>query len=181
MEINVSADEVKVISIIKEIQAAIDNGDEKKIESCINDIAGNVREILKDCKKQSIVCLIIRLLNKIALELSGIDLCTYLVFNHDLVECSNELEYEKYVLRELSKHLKNCNRRKEYDKLVLCFAILLDVVKLHDDSCEKFRTSSKVWSNNIRGINYIPVSRNDKMDELKESIDSSLNILRKRK
>ena len=47
-------------------------------------MACNVREEFRDCKKQAIVCLIIRFLNKIALELSGIDLSTYLVFAQTL-------------------------------------------------------------------------------------------------
>lgn len=179
MEINVSANDKKVISIIKEIQVAIDNGDELKLEAYINDMACNVREEFKDCKKQTIVCFAIRLLNKITLELSGIELCTYLAFNHDLVECSNELEYEKYVLRELRKYLKNCNRNKEYDNLILAFAILLDVVKLHDDSCEKVRTSSKVWSNNIKGINYIPVVNSINRNGIKDSIDVGIKELKR--
>ena len=179
MEIKVSADDVKVISIIKGIQDSIDNGDELKLDAYINDMACNVREELKYCKKQAIVCLIIRFLNKIALELSGIDLSTYLVFNHDFVECSNELEYEKYVLRELRKYLKNCNRNKKYDNLILSFAILLDVVKLHGDSCEKVRTSSKVWSNNIKGINYIPVVNSINRDCIKNSIDVGIKELKR--
>ena len=179
MEIKVSADDVKVISIIKGIQDSIDNGDELKLDAYINDMACNVREELKDCKKQAIVCLIIRFLNKIALELSGIDLSTYLVFNHDFVECSNELEYEKYVLRELRKYLKNCNRNKKYDNLILAFAILLDVVKLRGDSCEKVRTSIRVWANNIKGINYIPVANGVNRDCIKNSIDVGIKELKR--
>ena len=43
------------------------------------------------------------------------------------------------------------------------------------------KISTQVWDCETKGIRYIPVSKNDRMDELKGAIDSSLNILRRKK
>ena len=114
-------------------------------------------------------------------ELSKIDTNVYLEFNDSLVQCANELEYEKYVLNELRKYLKNSNRNREYDNLILAFAVLLNIAKLCNDSCEKVRTSSRVWTNNINGIIYIPLIKSINRDEIMSSIDNGLNVLKRKK
>ena len=57
----------------------------------------------------------------------------------------------------------------------------MSVFILYNDRIEKMTISSQVWDCGIKGISYIPVSKNDRMDELKEAIDDSLNILRRKK
>ena len=173
--------EEKIEFVISSIGEAVNNKDKKEINSYINQIASNVRNLLKECNKDTIAYIIARFLNRLIANAPTVRIDACERFDEDLTSYINNIEYEKYVLKELKKHLKYCSRNNEYDKLALSFGILMSVFILHNDRTEKMKISTQVWDCETKGIRYIPVSKNDRMDELKDVIDSSLNILRRKK
>lgn len=178
--VNMNEDDM-VEFAIECIGEAVSNNNLKQISSYINQINNNVRNLLIDCNKDMIICLIDKLYNRLVSNFPSIrmDVCERL--DEDLTIYMSNIEYEKYVLKEVRKYLKYCSRRHEYDDLTLSFGILIAILILHNDRTDRMKTSIDVWECGISGIRYIPVSRNDKIDELKESIDSSLNVLTRKK
>lgn len=174
-------DEERIEYVINCIQEAVSTRDDKEINSYINQIAANIKNLLKECNKDTIAYLIIRFFNKLTVNAPTVRIDACEKFDEDLANYINNIEYEKYVLKELKKYLKYCSRSKEYDKLALSFGILIAIFILHNDRTNRMKTSIDVWECGIKGIRYIPVSKDDKMDELKVSIDSSLNILKRKK
>lgn len=173
--------EEKIEFVISSIGEAVNNKDKKEINSYINQIAKNVRKLLKECNKDTIAYIIVKLLNRLIVNDPTVRKGTCEKFDADLANCINNIEYEKYVLKEIKKYLKYCSRNNEYDNLSLSFGILMSVFILYNDRTQKMKISLQVWECGIKGISYIPVSKNDRMDELKDAIDSSLNILRRKK
>lgn len=167
--------------VIESIENVINNRDKKEINSYINQILFNIKKLLRECNRDTIAYIIIRLLNKFIANAPNVrvDLCEK--FDNDLVDYINNIEYEKYVLKELKKYLKYCSRSCEYDNLDLTFEILISIIILYKDRRNKLVNSVDVWECGIKNIDYIPVANNDKTGELKESIDSNLNILRRKK
>lgn len=173
--------EEKIGFVISSIGEAVGTGDVKAIDSYVSQIASNVRKLLKECNKDTIAYIIARFLNRLIANAPTVRVDACERFDADLTNCINNIEYEKYVLKELKKYLNHCSRNKEYDNLALSFGILMSVFILYNDRIEKMTISSQVWDCGIKGISYIPVSKSDRMDELKEAIDDSLNILRRKK
>ena len=173
--------EEKLEFVISSIEQAVNNRDMKAIDNYVSQIASNVRKLLKECNKDTIAYIIARFLNKLIANAPTVRVDACDRFDADLTNCINNIEYEKYVLKEIKNYLKYCSRSKEYDKLALSFGILMSVFILYNDRIEKMKISSQVWDCETKGIRYIPVSKNDRMDELKQTIDDSLNVLRRKK
>lgn len=173
--------EEKIGFVISSIGEAVNNRDVKAIDSYVNQIAYNVRNLLKECNKDTIAYIIARFLNKLIANAPTVRVDACERFDADLTNCINNIEYEKYVLKELKKYLKYSSRSRDYDNLALSFGILMSIFILYNDRTQKMKISSQVWDCGTKGISYIPVSKNDRMDELKEVIDDSLNVLRRKK
>lgn len=173
--------EEKIEFVISSIGEAVNNRDMKAIDSYVSQIASNVRKLLKECNKDTIAYIIARFFNKLIANAPTVRIDACERFDEDISNYINNIEYEKYVLKEIKKYLKYCSRSKEYDNLSLSFGILMSVFILYNNRIEKMKISSQVWGYGIKGISYIPVSKNDRVDELKEAIDDSLNILRRKK
>ena len=173
--------EEKIEFVISSIGEAVNNRDKKEINSYVNQIASNVRKLLKECNKGTIAYIIVRFLNKLIANdpTVRIDACER--FDEDISNYINNIEYEKYVLKELKKYLKYSSRSRDYDNLALSFGILMSIFILYNDRTQKMKISTQVWDCGTKGISYIPVSKNDRMDELKDAIDSNLYILRRKK
>lgn len=175
------SEEDKVEVAISMIQDAINTNDMVQINSYVNQIGKNIRNLLKDCNKDLIICLMDRFFNRIITTFPSIRVEACERFDDELVGYMNNIEYEKYALNEVKKYLKYCSRYKVYDDLALSFGILIAILVLHNDRNERMKTSIDVWDCGIKGIRYIPVVRNDKTDDLINAINGSLSNLKRRK
>ena len=166
---------------IDSIQESVSNEDFGMVNSYVYQIRQRVRILLKECNSDTIACFMMKLLNRFASTFPSVRIEACERLDEELTIYMNNIEYEKYVLKELKKYLRYCSRSRGYDDVDLSFGILIALLVLHKDRNKRIKNSMDVWNCGIKGIRYIPVSNNDNMEELMDSIDSSLNILRRKK
>lgn len=179
-EINKMMDDEKVEIIIKAIQDAIKNKDEKQINGYINDIAQNIKFLIKNINQDKFLYIIIKRLNKIIATDSRIrnNICQNL--DESIADGIDEINFEKEALLELRNYLKNSKKNKIYKDLPLSFSILLCIFLMHKQRDKKICNDGDIWSSAIKGITYIPATQtNSRTDELREVIQKGISDLKK--
>lgn len=91
--------------VISSIGEAVNNRDMKAIDSYVSQISSNVRKLLKECNKDTIAYIIARFLNKLIANAPTVRIDACERFDEDISNYINNIEYEKYVLKEIFKIL----------------------------------------------------------------------------
>lgn len=155
------------------------SGDIKEINLLIKELFNCIKDLSKEANKDSRYFKLIKYLNNI-LSITNTEksyVCEQL--NECLIKTINDIKYEKEVLLELKKYLKQSKKNKNYDDLDQVFLLLIITAYFNDCFKENYLTSFDIWKNSFKGINYFPPeSINPESDEIKESLTYGLEKLK---
>lgn len=180
-EINKMNEIDKVEMIIADIQTAVENKNEGEINSHINQIAINIKKLMKALNHDKSLYMTVQFLNKIIMGSPTVrkEACELL---HDNINSALEdLNFEKQSLIELKNYLINCKKNREYSNLPLSFGILICLLAMQNNRTEKLKLDADIWKCGISGIRYIPATEPDsQVNKYRESIEEGMSLLRKK-
>ena len=174
-EINKFNEIEKIKEILNTIREAVKNNNKEIISHYIHQIALNVRKLINDANHDKFMYVILIFLNKYAATRPQIKIDACEEFHKNMKNAIGYINFEKKVLTEIQKYLRDAKKNENYRNLSLACSIMYSIVFMQCNRNNNLNTDLDVWSCGINGIRYLPPAE---ISEINNKINSEINKFR---